>query len=85
MVFDMAVSGLALGRYSARQDKEVLQSQMGSQEASLQKAAGEEERAGTEMGREEGNTLAEGLNGWLDYHFPDERMKRIYPNAKFVD
>ena len=26
-----------------------------------------------------------GLNGWLDRHFPDERMKRIYPNAKFVD
>ena len=60
MVFDMALSGLALGRYSARQDEKTAVSQT--------------------VSGEEG-----GLNGWLDRHFPDERMKRIYPNAKFVD
>ena len=60
MVFDMVLSGLALGRYSARQDEKTAVSQT--------------------VSGEEG-----GLNGWLDRHFPDERMKRIYPNAKFVD
>lgn len=60
MVFDMALSGLALGRYSARQDEKTAVSQT--------------------VSGEEG-----GLNGWLDRHFPDERMKCIYPNAKFVD
>lgn len=60
MVFDMALSGLALGRYSARQDEKTAVSQT--------------------VSGEEG-----GLNGWLDRHFPDERMKRIYSNAKFVD
>ena len=52
--------GLALGRYSARQDEKTAVSQT--------------------VSGEEG-----GLNGWLDRHFPDERMKCIYPNAKFVD
>ena len=25
------------------------------------------------------------LNAFLDEHFPDERMERIYPNAKMVE
>ncbi len=29
--------------------------------------------------------LQEGLNRFLDEHFPDERMERIYPNAKIVE
>lgn len=53
MVFNMAMSGLALGRYTQRQT-----------------AASPAE-----------NILAE----FLDSHFPDDRMERIYPNAKLVD
>ena len=29
-------------------------------------------------------TLGDKLNAWLDLHFDDERMSRIYPNAKVV-
>lgn len=29
-------------------------------------------------------TLRDKLNAWLDLHFDDERMSRIYPNAKVV-
>lgn len=49
MVFNMAVSALALDRYSKRS-----------------------------QGLESGS----GLESFLDEHFPDERMDRIYPSAK---
>lgn len=52
MVFDIGMSGLALARYSERQ---------------------------------EGNGAVQSrLERYLDQHFPDEKMKEIYPNAKFV-
>ena len=28
--------------------------------------------------------VAQSVNRFLDEHFPDERMERIYPNAKIV-
>ena len=28
---------------------------------------------------------AQAVNSFLDSHFPDERMERIYPNAKIVN
>ena len=30
------------------------------------------------------NSGLSGLDDFLDRHFPDERMERIYPNAKIV-
>lgn len=51
MVWNMAISALALARYSARQTGAAPQNQLERQ---------------------------------LDEHFPDSRMQRIYPKAKFV-
>ena len=53
MVFNMAMSGLALARYTERQT--VVSPSAGA------------------------------LADYLDSHFPDERMERIYPNAKLVE
>ena len=52
MVFNMAMSGLALARYTERQTV--------------------------------ASPSAGALAHYLDSHFPDERMERIYPNAKLV-
>ena len=52
MVFNMAMSGLALARYTERQTV--------------------------------ASPSAGALADYLDSHFPDERMERIYPNAKLV-
>ena len=52
MVFNMAMSGLALARYTERQTV--------------------------------ASPSAGALAHYLDRHFPDERMERIYPNAKLV-
>ena len=51
MIFNMAISGLALDRYNQRQT---------------------------------GTTKDTAVGEFLDEHFPDERMDRIYPNAKTV-
>lgn len=55
MTFNIAISGMALGRYSQRQSDA---------------AIGQDPPA---------------LTRFLDDHFPDERMERIYPNAKMVE
>lgn len=52
MVCNMAVSGLALARYS---------------------------------GRTAGSEPANAVERFLDEHYPDERMERIYPNAKITN
>lgn len=51
MVFNIIISGLALNRYSERQN---------------------------------GTTNESAVTGFLDEHFPNERMEKIYPNAKIV-
>lgn len=71
MLFNMAVSALALARYTERNT--------GAAEAA---AAGAGEAVTAEA--LEGGT-AKRLNLFLDEHFPDERMERIYPNAKIVE
>lgn len=53
MIFDLALSGMAMMRYSVRQT--------------------EKKEAGNRMER------------YLDEHFPDERIKQIYPHVKIVD
>jgi len=57
MIINMAVSSLALARYTERHTTEA-------------------PAAETEISA---------LNSFLDRHFDDERMERIYPNAKLVD
>ena len=51
MIFNVCLSGLAMGRYS--------------------------ERA-------QGIPAEHGLGAWIDEQFPDQRMERIYPNAKIT-
>ena len=34
---------------------------------------------------EEESTLSSAINEFIDTHYPDERMERIYPNAKIVE
>ena len=53
MIFNILMSGMALGRYTERHTGE----------------------------KKAGNAVEE----FLDDHFPDERMERIYPNAKVVE
>lgn len=55
MIVNMALSSLALARYTQRNTSD-------------QTALSEN-----------------GFTGWLDEHFTDERMERIYPNAKIVN
>ena len=61
MVFNMAISALALARYTERNTAEAASSV-----------------------QTEGASAADALNSFLDEHFPNERMERIYPNAKIV-
>ena len=51
MIFNVCLSGLAMGRYSERAQKIPAEHSLGQ---------------------------------WIDQHFPDERMERIYPNAKMT-
>ncbi|MDO5422939.1 MAG: putative ABC transporter permease [Eubacteriales bacterium] len=57
MIFDCAVSALALSRYTERNTE----------------------------GTQSTNPQIQELNEFLDEHFPNERMERIYPNAKIVE
>ncbi len=70
MIFNMLISSLALARYTERHT------------------------AGTEQASAASTTVTDGssitgelssLDIFLDTHFPDERIERIYPNAKIVE
>jgi hypothetical protein len=67
MVLNMAVSSLALARYTQRHTD-------GTGKETAESAASAD-RAQDE----------DPLAAFLDEHFPDERMERIYPNAKLVE
>ncbi|MGN0277297.1 MAG: hypothetical protein ACI4CZ_08890 [Hominisplanchenecus sp.] len=72
MVFNAGVSALALDRYSTRQNEALaaeINRQIGESAISIQ-TPGEDGRTDFEK--------------FLDDHFPDKRMERIYPNAKLV-
>lgn len=58
MLFNGALSSLALSRYSERQIAQT---------------------------KEAEGMFSDGLKNFLDKHFPDERMEKIYPKAKVVD
>lgn len=67
MVLNMAVSSLALARYTQRQTD-------GAGKETAESAASADRAQD-----------ADPLAAFLDEHFPDERMERIYPNAKLVE
>jgi len=89
MIYNVAISSLALNRYTERntpadfsktvtvqenaQDTESTAEQNSSQAADSQEASSEEEAS-----------WIQALNAFLDKHFDDKRMARIYPNAKIV-
>lgn len=73
MVFNMAMSGLALLRFMERQSDSLAASGTVTQaEAQILEKAGELEPKS-------------GLRTYLDTHFPDERIRKIYPDLKIVD
>ena len=72
MVFNIGISGLALGRYSQRQ----IDAAAGAQAAGIQT-----EEPESAAGQEALHRLAH----FLDEHFPDERIEHVYPNLKIVE
>lgn len=70
MVFNAAISGLALARYNERQTEAV--------------AVTADMAEGRDTTSESGKGGLSKLDAFLDEHFPDERMEHIYPNAKTV-
>ena len=72
MVADMAISSLALYRYTERQSETVAAWAEDSDEEGSGEAA------------DSGDGLS-ALNDFLDRHYNDDRMEKIYPNAKFVN
>lgn len=71
MIFNMAISSLALARYTERNTE------------SADTAVDVSTKANPSEDGSSDASLA--LNHFLDTHFPDERMERIYPNAKIVE
>lgn len=79
MVFNCLISALALARYTERNTVSVVS---GQQETG--RPGREAEGNGENTGEQE--TAAESaLVRFLDRHYPDARMERIYPNAKIVE
>lgn len=76
MTVNVTMSGLALARYSERQTAAVPAVTGGESVAGGESVTGSESVAGGEDS---------GLADFLDEHFPDSRMERIYPNAKIVE
>ncbi len=82
MIFNMVISSLALSRYTERHTQSA-----GTETASGENAGADEESSGSKdtAFSPDGTTAENWLDAFLDAHFPDERMERIYPNAKLVD
>ncbi len=76
MVFDIGISGLALGRYTARHSE--MQQETNTYEEEVYGTETEDAKKPSE------NQIITALNHWLDEHFDDERIERIYPNMKIV-
>ena len=70
MIFNMGISALALARYTERNTSE---------------AVTEANEAYTTVVNDSTPNATGSFKFWLDKHFPDERMERIYPNAKIVE
>ena len=74
MIFNMVISSLALARYTERNT-------VGAEGAAAV-SGGSDSAVSGQAPTGSGSTS---LDAFLDAHFPDARMERIYPNAKMVD
>ena len=89
MIYNVAISSLALNRYTERNTpaessqantvQETTQDTEGTTDQDLSQSAD-----GQETAPEEDAPWIQVLNAFLDKHFDDKRMARIYPNAKIV-
>ena len=79
MIFNMILSSLALARYSERQTS--VPSVIFNTDTS---GAGSNPDS-TDTAIPAATEAENPLNAFLDSHFPDERMERIYPNAKLTE
>ena len=70
MIINMGISALALARYTERNTIEI---------------SSESEETYVNAVSDSTTNTAGSFKFWLDKHFPDERMERIYPNAKIVE
>lgn len=94
MIFNMAISSLALARYTERNT-----AVSGSEAADAADSDGLADSDSASGGTADSDAASGGsdilpsgsvrvltpLDSFLDAHFPDERMERIYPNAKIVE
>ncbi len=83
MIFNMGISALALGRYTQRQMTSAVETaspavNAGGTETFKQLEGQVEQELDDELD-------SDGLGRFLDEHFPDARIERIYPNLKIVD
>lgn len=76
MTVNMGISGLAMARYSTRQAQETVIKET-EQNPAVQNPAAQETTG-------EKTDDRNAVEVFLDEHFPDSRMARIYPNAKMV-
>ncbi len=92
MIFNMIISSLALARYTERHTQgagmtaaDMAEDGQGSPvDAADDGQWGSADAAGNGQDGSTG-TSESPLDLFLDAHFPDERMERIYPNAKLVE
>ena len=75
MIFNMILSSLALARYTERNTAAPVAS--GS-------VVSDTKPSDTAVSGTDASASENGLDAFLDAHFPDERMERIYPNAKIT-
>ncbi|MEG1576572.1 MAG: putative ABC transporter permease, partial [Clostridium sp.] len=81
MTVNIGISGLAMARYSTRQAQETVIKET-EQNLAVQNPAVQNPAAQETTGEKMDNRNA--VEVFLDEHFPDSRMARIYPNAKMV-
>ena len=92
MVVNCLISALALARYTERNTTPAIAINETGTDSDVQTDAEEEaqtdianEGAQTDAANEDRNDVAVMVQNFLDTHYPDERMERIYPNAKIVE
>ena len=86
MIFNVIISSAALARYTERNTAAVETS--AAAQSDNPDGAGLPDTdtvQGASVQNPEASPVKDAINSFLDEHFPNERMERIYPNAKIVD
>ena len=85
MIFNIIISGLALTRYTERNNESFRSEQVMTADPQSGLAQATHDDTAIPVNSDAAaSTLRDKVNAWLDIHFDDERMARIYPNAKIV-